>query len=97
VTVTSRTEASSRALRSGLALDPDRGQRLVVEQPPGRPEGRLADQHAPDRRNPLQPGGGVDHVADHDLAVVPVGGHHRLPGVDADADVEGQLLRRRAW
>ena len=78
--------------RSGLALDPDRGQRLVVEQPPGRPEGRLADQHAPDRRNPLQPGGGVDHVADHDLAVVPVGGHHRLPGVDADADVEGQLL-----
>jgi hypothetical protein len=38
--------------RPGLALDPDRGQRLVVEQPPGRPEGRLADQHAPDRGHP---------------------------------------------
>jgi hypothetical protein len=38
--------------RPGRALDPDRGQRLVVEQPPGRPEGGLADQHAPTGATP---------------------------------------------
>ena len=80
--------------RLGLALDPDRGQRLVVEQPPGGPVGRLADQDAPDRRHPLQAGGGVDHVADHALALVAVGGDHRLAGVDPDPDAEGQLPGR---
>jgi hypothetical protein len=80
--------------RLGLALDPDRGQRLVVEQPPGGPVGRLADQDAPNRRHPLKAGGGVDHVTDHALALVPVGGDHRLAGVDPDPEAEGQLPAR---
>ena len=43
---------------------------------------------------PLEPRGGVDHVADHALALVPVGGDHRLAGVDPDPDAEGQLPGR---
>jgi hypothetical protein len=80
--------------RVGLAPDLDRGERLVVEQPAGRPEGRLPDHHAAHRRHPLQARGGVDDVADHALGVlVRPERHQRLPGGDADAhrQVEGRM------
>jgi hypothetical protein len=77
--------------RLGLALDPDRRQRLVVEQPARRPEGRLAHHHPTDRGDTLKPGGGVDHVTDHPLARIPVAhGDDRLPAGHPDPDLEVQ-------
>ncbi len=78
--------------RVGLALDPDRPQLLEVEQPPGRPEGRLADHHPARRGHPLEAGGGVDHVPDHalgGLARIQVDQH--LAGGDADPGRQVQL------
>jgi hypothetical protein len=71
--------------RIGLTLYPDRGQLLVVEHPPGRPVGGLADDDPVYGGNALQACGGVDHVADHTLGLVGrVQADQRFTGRDAD-------------
>jgi hypothetical protein len=57
------------ALRLGLALDLHWVQRLVVEYVFREPVCPLAHQDPADRRDSLQPGGGIHHVADGDALI----------------------------
>ena len=68
-----------RGHRRGLALDQVLTRRLVGDALRGRPEGRLADQHAPGRRRTLEPTGGVDEVARDDALVRRRRGSRRPP------------------
>jgi hypothetical protein len=81
--------------RLRLALDADRVERLVVEQLPGRPPGRLSDDHPADRGDALQPGRGVGHVPGEEVLTplrVGVEGDDRLASVDGHPD--GQVQPR---
>jgi len=78
-----------------LTLERDGFQLPVLDHVARGPAGELAHHHAALGGDGLEPRRGVDDVAGHD-ALAPVGpapdGHHRLPGVHADA--HGQV---QAW
>ncbi len=79
----------------GLALRLHRLGGPVVDRVAGRAPGRLADEDAVDRRVRLEPRRRVDDVAgDHALALLRPRAERdeRLPGVDADAELELGLL-----
>ncbi len=82
-----RTQRAPERERLRLALDPDRLQRLPVEDALGCPVGRLGDSDGVHRSNSLQPRCGVHHVAGHQpFAELGSGveGYHGFAGVYPD-------------
>jgi hypothetical protein len=86
-------ERAEERYRFRLALHLHRLELLVAKHPLRPPVGLLRDRDPVYRRCPLQARGGIDDVA-RDDALAMLGaraeGHHRLAGVDADADLQGE-------
>ena len=86
-----RLASEPRRHRSGLALQRERGERLIGEGGRRQPLRQRADDHAHRRRGRLEAGGRVDGVAGEEAAAggrIDVEAHQRLSGVDAAARLQ---------
>ena len=81
--VTACGERAPERHRLGLPFGRDRRQRLVVDRLARALPGRLADDHAADRRRPEQARGGVDGVARD----------HALPRLEPRPECDGDVAR----
>jgi len=79
-----------RRQRTRLALGLHRRDLVVLDAADSGTAGARADQHAVHRSRRLQPGGGVDRIADTVDATVVVEPQQHLPGGDADTHVQRQ-------